>query len=331
LANIEKHDFVIVGAGPAGLSAAVGAESEHLDTLVLDSKGRLGGQAGTSSLIENFPSYPEGITGPNLVSRMVDQALRFNTEFLAPVRIDSVEATEEGLELREDGERYLGKAALLSCGVDYRRLRAKNLAAYLGRGVTYGSPRMKDIFKDRKMFVVGGANSAGQAAVHLSEFGGCSVNMLVRGERVEDRMSGYLVDKVSNKSNIDITTNTEITSVNGNGCLESITIRTGDEEREVDADELFILIGAVPRTGWLPKEVRRDKYGFVLAGSDLPEDVQSQFEEANGREPFKHESSMPGLFVAGDVRSGSSKRVALAVGEGMAVIPEVHQYMALGK
>lgn len=325
----ESHDLVIVGAGPAGLSAAVGAESENIDTLVLDSKSRLGGQAGTSSLIENFPGFPDGVTGPELVARMTDQALRFDTEFIAPLRVEGIRTTEESLVLFGDSDEFIGRAALLSCGVDYRRLKARNLAAYLGRGVTYGSPHMGNTYKDRKICVVGGANSAGQAAMHLAQFTGCNVRMLIRGKSIEDKMSGYLVDRVVGKDNIEVLTESEVQAVNGNGRLEKVTIKTGEDESVLEIDELFVFIGAVPRTKWLPQDVVRDKLGFVVAGNDLPIEVRERFEGVCGRPPFSHETSKPGLFVAGDVKSGSIKRVASAVGDSMGVIPELHQYFAL--
>lgn len=324
----RTHDLIIVGAGPAGLSAAVGAESEWISTLVLDSDNKLGGQAGTSSLIENFPGFPGGVTGPDLMARMIDQALSFSTEFMAPVRVDGIEQTSEGVALCENGNKYVGGAVLLACGVEYRRLRASNLAAYLGRGVSYGSPNMANTYDAKKAFVVGGANSAGQAAMHLSKFADCDVRMLVRGGRIEDKMSGYLVDRVSDNDKIEVITDTDVVAVDGNGRLEKITIKTGEEERTVDADELFILIGAETRTAWMPDEIARDQFGFVYGGNKMPGERAEQFKEVNGRYPLDHETSMPGVFVAGDLRSGSNKRVALAVGDGMEVIPELHQYRA---
>jgi thioredoxin reductase (NADPH) len=327
----EIHDLVIVGSGPAGLSAAVGAESEHIDTLVLDRKRRLGGQAGTSSLIENFPGFPDGVTGPELTSLMTDQALKFDTEFMAPVQIEGIESVNGLIALDSETGRFTGRAALLGCGVEYRPLRVRNLAAYLGRGVTYGSPNMNTVFEDRKIYVVGGANSAGQAAVHLSQYTDCTVEMLVRGQDPAEKMSGYLLDKIKERGNISVRTETEVVGVNGNKCLKELTLKTRGTEDTVPADELFILIGADPRTKWLPEDVVRDKLGFVVAGNNLPGETIEEFLEKHKRTPFAHETSRAGLFVAGDIRSGSIKRVASAVGDGMGVVPEIHQYLALGR
>jgi len=173
---------------------------------------------------------------------------------------------------------------------------------------------------------VGGANSAGQAAVYLSDFEACTVHMLIRGSNIEDKMSGYLVDKVVTRDNIQVHTNTELVGVDGDGRLEKVTIKNDEGVTEMRADEVFVLIGSVPKTHWLPDEVARDKDGFVMAGSDLSTDVRAKFaEQTNGRQPLAHETSMPGLFVAGDVRCGTYKRVALAAGDGAGVIPELHR------
>ena len=328
MANPETYDLVVVGAGPAGLAAAIGAESERLNTVVLEGKGRLGGQAGTSSLIENYAGFPGGISGPDLMGRMVEQALGFETDFEGPGFVNGIERDNGLFVVSSDGGDYLGRTVLLSCGVDYRRLRATNLAAYLGRGVNYGSPKMSDIYDGKKLFVVGGANSAGQAAVHLSKFTSCDVNMLVRGRTIEDRMSGYLIDRIAEIENIKVHTETEVVAVHGNGCLSEVTVRSGAEEAKLAADELFIMIGAEPRTKWLPSEIARDEYGFVMTGTDLPADIRIKFKSECDRPPMSHETSMHGVFVAGDVRHGTVKRVGFAVGDGSGVVPELHQYLS---
>lgn len=248
------YDLVVVGAGPAGLAAAIGAESERLNTLVIDGKSRLGGQAGTSSLIENYAGFPGGISGPELMHRMIDQALGFDTEFIAPSRAEGIHRVDDGLAICSDSVQYGGRVVLLSCGVDYRRLQAKNVAAYLQRGINYGSPHMQSTFEGKKLVVVGGANSAGQAAVHLSKFSTCEVSMLVRGKSIEDKMSGYLIDKILGIGNIDVRTETEVIGVNGNGCLEELTLKTSSGEETMSADEVFIMIGAEPRTAGCPKK-----------------------------------------------------------------------------
>lgn len=325
----EGFHMVIVGAGPAGLSAAINAESERLDTVVLDGRDRLGGQAGTSSLIENLPGFPDGITGEDLTARMIAQALKFQTEFRAPVQVESITTAEEGIIVSDDTENFLGRTALVCCGVEYRRLNARNLAAYLGRGVHYGTPNIRAVYEDKKIFVVGGANSAGQTAMHLSKFTGCKVHMLVRGESIEDKMSGYLVDRVAANSNIQVHTQTEVVGVDGDGHLRKVIFETDGVEQEMPADELFVLIGATPKTNWLPDRVARDADGFIKAGSDIPADVRAEFVDLTGRQPFGHETSVPGLFVAGDVRCGTTKRVAGAVGDGAIVVPEVHRYLSI--
>lgn len=325
----KMYDLIIVGGGPAGLSAAINAESESLNTLVLDAAPQLGGQAGTSSLIENYPGFPEGVSGRRLTSLMIDQALRFSTEFMAPMRAEEIEATDEGLAVREDSEVVLGRTVLISSGVEYRRLIVPNLAAYSGRGVTYGSPRVTDDYCDRTVYVVGGANSAGQAAMHLASFSGCQVHMLVRGKSIEEKMSSYLSERISSTPNIEVLTESEVVSVDGDGHLKELTVQKSGEAVTLPADDLFVLIGAVPKTGWLPDGVARDASGFVLAGGDVEGEARRAFKELHGRAPLTHETSMPGLFVAGDVRSGTTKRVASAVGDGATTVPDLHKYIAL--
>jgi thioredoxin reductase (NADPH) len=328
------HDLIIIGGGPAGLSAAINAESERVDTLVVDDSPQIGGQAGTTSLIENYPGFPQGINGPDLMARIVDQALRFDTEFMGPTRISGIERTETGLMIvhADDREVFQGRYVLLSTGVETRQLRARNVAAYRGRGVTYGPPSQSVDYHNKTVYIVGGGNSAGQAAYKLSEFDACDVHILIRGDSVEENMSGYLIDKLKTKSNIIIHTNTELSGVDGNGHLDKVTLlnKTDNTTSEEKADGVFVFIGAVPKTNWLSPAILRDEQGFVLAGSDLSEDARSIFvEQTKGRKPYGHETSMPGVFVAGDVRSGTGKRVALAVGDGVAVVPEIHRLRSL--
>lgn len=324
----ERYDLIIVGGGPAGLSAAINAESERINTLVLDSANQLGGQAGTSSLIENYPGFPGGVSGKRLTSLMIDQALQFNTEFIAPWRAEKIELVEDGLVVHDDTESILARTVLVSAGVEYRRLVVPNLAAYLGRGVTYGSPKLGDTYENKSLFVVGGANSAGQAAMHLSQFSKCEVGLVVRGSSIEEKMSSYLSDRITSTPNIRVYTETEIASVDGDGRLKEITVQSNEQQQTLLADELFVLIGAAPKTGWLPVEVQKDDYGFVKAGGDIGEEARHEFLEAHQRTPLVHETSVPGLFVAGDVRCGTTKRVASAVGDGATVVPDLHRYLA---
>lgn len=323
----QIYDLIVVGGGPAGLSAAINAESEGIDTMVIDSAHKLGGQAGTSSLIENYAGFPKGVSGRKLTSLMIDQALNFNTEFLAPWRAENIQPTDEGLVVRDGSEQLLGRAVLLSAGVEYRRLVVPNLAAYLGRGVSYGSPRTDDNFESKEAYVVGGANSAGQAAMHLAKFNGCSVKILVRGKDIESSMSAYLSERIHEKDNIEVLTQTEVTSVDGDGHLKEINIRTPKGERTVSADELFVMIGATPKTEWLPDDVQRDKTGFINAGADIDGEERERFVEENQRSPLTHETALTGLFAAGDIRYGTKKRVASAVGDGATAIPDIHRYL----
>jgi thioredoxin reductase (NADPH) len=323
----ETHDLVVIGAGPAGLTAALTAESQHIDTLILDDNGVLGGQAATATLIENYPGFPEGVNGKELMDKIVAQALKFTTEFVAPARVDEVAKIDEGILVTTDEkEEFLGRAALLSIGVEPRRLKARNLAAFLGRGVTYSSPLNSTVYQGKNLFIVGGSDSAAQAAVCLARFEDCNVHMLVRGQKLEGKVSGHLIDKVADRKNIQVHTQAELVSVDGQDHLEELIFSEGGDMREVSADEVFVLIGSTPKTSWLPQEVETDNRGFVKSGNDISLESIEQFkEQAAGRQPFPHETSMPGLFVAGDVRHGTDKWVTLAILDGASVVPELHR------
>lgn len=329
--NPEVHDLVVIGGGPAGLTAAMTAETERLDAIVLDSGPQVGGQAGTTSLIRNYPGFPKGVSGPELMANIVDQALEFDTEFIGPTRVINLHPQAEGILVQtEDGDEYLGSVALLSMGVEPRHIKARNLAAYVGRGATYGAPTLNTP-QEGHVFVIGGANSAGQAAEYLSSYETCKVHLLVRGDSIEDKMSGYLVDEVMEKVNqekIVIHTQAELIGVNGNGHLEKVVVKQGDETIEMPANEVYVLIGSEPKTLWLPNGVERDGLGFITAGSDISEKRRAGFIEETGRPPYAHETAIPRLFVAGDVRCGTNKRIALAIGDGAAVIPEIHNLRA---
>lgn len=325
----EINDLVIVGSGPAGLSAAVSAASEGLGTLVIDGSYQLGGQAATTTKIENYAGFPEGITGRDLMFAMVDQAIKFGAEIQAPLQAEGITVTDKAIEVRDDGvETILGHAVLISCGVQYRRHPGRNVSGYLRRGISYGSPDPSSKYSGKKMFVVGGANSAGQAAMHLSQFEDCNINLLVRGDDIGSRMSAYLAERIEATNNIVVHSQTEVIEAHGAGRLEAITINHSGETEKLEADRVFLLIGAVPKTKWLPDKITRDGHGFIQAGSDIPREVREQFVEENGRPPYAHETCMPGLFVAGDVRSNSVNRVAGAAGDGAGVVSELHQYLA---
>lgn len=327
----ENYDLIVVGAGPAGISAAINAESERLETAVVDASERIGGQAGTSSLIENYPGFPDGISGDELMGLMAQQARRFTTEFNGPTRITDISRADGGLILNaeEDGS-FVGKTALLATGVQHRQLKnVTNLSAFLGIGAAYGSPIRTQPYDGKKVIVIGGANSAGQAAHHLSEFDACSVHLVVRGESIEDKMSGYLVDKLAKKDNVEVHTHTELKEVDGDERLSEVVLTGPEGDFRMEIDELFIMIGAAPKTLWLPKAVLKDDQGFVVTGSDIPHEAREAFrEETQGRSPFAHETTMPGLFAAGDIRCGTTKRVAFAIGDGASVVPELHRYLS---
>lgn len=324
-------ELIVIGSGPAGLSAAINAESERVNTLVIDDRPEIGGQASLTSMVVNYPGFPHGISGPNLMSAMIDQALLFDTQFIGPTRVNEITPTDDGIAVgTDDGEIYEGKYVLISTGVERRALKARNVAAYKGRGVNYGPPATPESYKNKSVIVIGAGNSAGQAAHRLSEFEACDVHMLIRGESIEEQMSGYLIDNLQ-KQNVSIHTNTELVGVDGDGRLDRVKIKNNktEEETELKANEVFVFIGANPRTLWLPETIEHDERGYILAGSELPEDIRGNFiEQTKGRKPLSHETSMPGVFTAGDVRYGSIKRIASAVGDGVGVVTEVHALRA---
>lgn len=327
--SIEKHEFVVVGGGPAGLSAALTASSEHIDTLVLVSSTGLGGQAATSSMIENYPGRLQA-TGADLTGTMVDQALGFGTEFMGPVLIDEIIANDEGFEcISNDNESYLGRYALIATGVEWRKLTARNLPAYLGRGVDYGSPSTLQDYSGLRVSVVGGGNSAGQAAVHLSSFDACNVDMLIRSESLEESMSGYLIDKIRKRENITVHTESTLTAVGGNGRLEDITVNHRGDIIKQMTNRVFILIGSIPKTNWLKDTVERDETGFILTGMTMSSEMRDDFQTRAGRPPFSLETSQPGLFVAGDVRSGATRRIPPAVSDGVNVVADLHKLRSI--
>jgi thioredoxin reductase (NADPH) len=328
--NETMYDTIIIGGGPAGISAAINAASEGLYTLLVDGHSQLGGQAGTSTFIENYAGFPCGVTGEDLMSKMITQMGRFGARSQAPAKIIRIERQDSGLlTLRDDdGDEYTGKTVVLAGGVQYLKLKVNNLASFLGRGVTYGSPSLSQSYSNQKIYVVGGANSAGQAAMHLATCENCEVHLLVRGSDVRDKMSDYLVCRLMEATNVTIHHNAEVIDVDGHGQLSGLTIRQDGDEQEVPADQLFVLIGAKPKTNWLDGCVDRDSRGFVLAGSDLGDVARKEFVNTCDRQPFANETSRPGIFVAGDIRSGSTKRVAASVGDGAVTIPQVHRALA---
>jgi thioredoxin reductase (NADPH) len=305
-------DVLIVGAGPAGLAAAVYASSEGLRALVVEHES-IGGQAGSSARIRNYLGFQRGVSGRDLATRAYQQAWVFGTEFVVLREVTEVHSSPGGhVATLSDGAEIDARSVILAMGVEYRRLGIPALEKLAGSGVFYGaSPSEARQFTGGDVFVVGGANSAGQAAVHLSRYA-ASVTLVHRGALLESGMSRYLIDEIGSKPTIEVRLSTEVVAGEGGDRLEQITLRDGQGKTEtVPADALFILIGAQPRTGWLPEQIARDEHGFVVTGHG----------------EHMYETSVPGVFAIGDVRAGSVKRVASAVGEGSVVIQQVHRYL----
>jgi thioredoxin reductase (NADPH) len=324
----DFYDLVVVGGGPAGLGAAVYGASEGLRTVLVE-QFATGGQAGQSSRIENYLGFPDGLSGGQLTDRARRQAVKFGAELLTTKEAAGLEVNGPARTLRlGDGTVIDAKAIILATGVAYRQLNAPGCAEMTGAGIYYGAALTEaEACKDADVFIVGGANSAGQAAVYLARFAR-SVTMLVRGGSLELSMSYYLIQQIAGIGNISVRTCTEVIEAQGDGHLEQLTLRdlnTGATE-SVDVGQLFIFIGAAPRTGWLDGVVARDGHGFIVSGPDL-----NQADHKPGwpldRSPYHLETSVPGVFAAGDVRSDSAKRVASAVGEGAMAVMLVHRYL----
>jgi thioredoxin reductase (NADPH) len=323
----DFYDMIVVGAGPAGLAAAVYGASEGLRTLAIEPIAP-GGQAGSTSRIENYLGFPSGVTGAELGRRAHIQAVRFGAEFLAQratgLRIDG----QYRYVQLADGREVSSHAILLSPGVQYRMLSVPGAERLAGRGIYYGAALVEALScKGEEVFVVGGANSAGQAALHFAKYAG-KVTMLVRGDGLSATMSKYLIDEISRTSNIVVEAKTQVLEAIGEKRLEELRLSGPDGESQVPATSVFVFIGAAPGTAWLPPAILRDDKGFLLAGPDLRIDGKLPEIWKEPREPFLLESSVPGVFVAGDVRHGSVKRVASAVGEGSIAVHFVHQYLA---
>jgi len=321
-----SYDVIIIGAGPAGLSAAVYGASEGLSTLVID-KGGIGGQATTSSLIRNYLGFPRGVSGRQLAQYAYSQAWVFGANFAFMQAVTGIAREGNSLSVTlSDGRRLRASAVLLTMGVSYRRLGVPALEALIGAGVYYGgSTSEAPALVGRDVFVVGGANSAGQSALHLAQYAR-NVTLVIRGQTLRTGMSDYLVRQVEATPNIQTRFGSEVVGGGGEGRLDHLVLRdiTSKTESTFDAQALFILIGAEPYTGWLPPEIEQDERGFILTGADTSQRSAPRF----SRGPFLLETSMPGVFAAGDVRHGSVKRVASAVGEGSIAIQLLHQYFA---
>jgi thioredoxin reductase (NADPH) len=324
------YDLVVVGAGPAGLAAGVYGASEGLRTLIVEPYA-VGGQAGSSSKIENYLGFPEGVSGDELAKRAYIQAQRLGAEFLTQ-GVCSIRS-ENGYHIvrMQDGEEVTCRVVLIATGVAYCRLDIPGERQFAGSGLFYGAALTEtNTCSNEAVHIVGGANSAGQAAMHFSRHAS-RVHMLVRGPSLQAHMSKYLIDQIEATEKIIVETHTELKALHGNCHLQHITLKTPKGEEEREAASVFVFIGAAPKTQWLPEAVLRDPKGFVLAGPDLK--ARTSELKAKGlwkldRDPYLLETSVPGIFVAGDVRFGSVKRCASAVGEGSIAIQFVHQYLA---
>lgn len=324
-AQQEFYDVVIVGGGPAGLAAGVYGASEGLRTLIVEPVAP-GGQAGSSSRIENYLGFPDGLSGEELGKRAFLQANRLGAEFLTQ-RVECIrtEGQYHIVKMADDSE-VTCHVCLISTGVSYCMLDIPGAEKFNGRGVYYGASQTEaHSCREEIVYIIGGANSAGQAAMHFSRYAQ-TVHLLVRGPSLEKSMSKYLIDQIASTENILVETETQAISMQGDEHLECITVATPRGEESRKATSVFIFIGAAPKTDWLPKEIALDNKGFILAGPDLK--TQPSPHAATGRDPYLLETSVPGIFVAGDVRHGSVKRCASAVGEGSIAIQFVHQYLA---
>ena len=326
----DFFDLAIVGGGPAGLAAAVYGASEGLKTVIIEREAP-GGQAGLSSRIENYLGFPSGLSGGDLTRRAVAQALRFGAEILTPQEATGIRT--EGLYrilTLGDGSQLSSHALLIASGVQWRKLNIPGIDALQGAGVYYGAGTTEAVScRDEDVYIVGGANSAGQAAMNFSRFAK-RVIILVRGDSLAATMSKYLIDDIANTPNIQVQTRAQVAAVHGKERLEEISIacaESGSVDR-VPASSLFVFIGAEPRTDWLDGFIQRDSHGFILTGPDLLQDGKRPRGWPLDRDPRLLETSVPGVFAVGDARHGSIKRVASSVGEGSIAVQFVHQYLA---
>lgn len=327
----KLYDLVIVGAGPGGLAGAVYGASEGLKTLLLD-RHSPGGQAGSSSRIENYLGFPTGVSGAELTRRAVTQAERLGAEFRVPLEVCGV--TIDGGYKRvalSDGREIITRALMAATGMAYREHPAEGIQTFTGAGVYYGAATTEaPAFAGKKVLVIGGGNSAGQGAMYLSRYA-AEVHIVIRRPTLGDTMSAYLIEQIAKTKNIVLRPCTELERVEGTEHVERVTLRSVTEPQAVveEADAVFVFIGTAPRSDWLPEGVLRDPKGFVLSGRELMADPRFPKIWKEHRSPLLLETSIPGIFAAGDVRAGAMNRVAAAVGEGSMVVRFVHEYLAM--
>ena len=322
----EVFDVAVVGAGPAGLATAVYASSEGLRTVVVEREA-IGGQAGTSAMIRNYPGFAQGVSGARLAFEAYTQAWYFGTTFLFMRQLEGLAREDGHYQLRlSDGGTLCARTVVITTGATYRRLGVPALEDLQGRGVFYGAGVSEaPAMRGRKAYVVGGGNSAGQAALHLAKWAS-QVTILVRSASLTDSMSDYLIREIDAAPNVAVSYGVQVAGGTGTDRLTSLVLEDTQTRARysVPADGLFVLIGSEPRTEWLGESVARDQGGFILTGQDVPDDADTGWPS---RQPLPHETSLPGVFAAGDVRHGSVKRVASAVGEGAITVPLVHRYL----
>jgi thioredoxin reductase (NADPH) len=323
---VQPYDLAILGAGPAGLAAAVYGASEGLETLVVEPRA-IGGQAGTSAMIRNYLGFPRGVSGGELAFRAWEQALLFGAQFIFQRRASGLAADgPERVVSLSDASDVRAKAVMIAAGVEYRRLGIPPLERLVGVGVFYGAAGVEaPAMAGEEVFVVGGANSAGQAALHLAKYAAC-VTLLVRGDSLATSMSEYLITQIAATPNVQVRLRTRVVDGAGASRLEAITVEDGEtgQRQELPATALFVMIGAEPRTEWLRDVVRCDERGYILTGHDVPAEAWPL-----QRPPLPYETNLPGVFAVGDARHGSVKRVAGAVGEGSVAVGSVHAYLAM--
>jgi thioredoxin reductase (NADPH) len=322
------YDLIVVGGGPAGLAGAVYGASEGLRTILVE-RSAPGGQAGTSSKIENYLGFPSGVSGEELARRAKTQAMRFGAEILTQEAVEIRREDPYRKVILEDGTELNGYAILIAPGMEVRRLEASGCDSLLGAGVYYGAALTEAAtYRGQDVVVVGGANSAGQGAMFFS-LHARKVTMLLRGSSISATMSQYLVDRITDAPNVEVLTNITVEAVRGNGRLEAVTVanRATGERRDLPVSAMFIFIGTAPRTELCRDLVIRDPQGFVLTGRDVMIEGRPPADWTVARDPYLFETNVPGIFCAGDARHGSGKRVAAAVGEGSATVSMIHQYL----
>ena len=326
----KMYDVIIIGAGPAGMAAAVYGGSEGLKTLLIE-KHSPGGQAGTSSRIENYLGFPKGLSGADLTQRAITQAKRFGIEFLSPQSVVGVETQDNYKKvILENGEQIHTKSVIITTGVQYRKLEAEGIDNYTGAGIYYGAATTEaHACKGKDVYLVGGGNSAGQAAMYLSNFAK-NVYIVIRKPDLSSSMSQYLIDQLEATENVSLLSKSVISAAHGESHLECVSLKDLDSESEekLPAGALLIFIGARPYTSWTGDSIFKSEKGFILTGRDVQKEEVFKKHWKKEREPFLLETSTPGIFTAGDVREGAMNRVASAVGEGAMAIKFVHEYLA---